>query len=109
MLFNKRFTAQWAADNYKDYLAPEEPELPKGLDVLKRVSLAITGEAGGGAGAGAGTGRSFGKLGDVSADYDEDMRLPPPPPGGMYGDSSMLSGGGGGGGGGSGVYSPRFR
>lgn len=37
MLFNKRFTQQWAADGYRDYLSPDPIVLESGLDVLHRL------------------------------------------------------------------------
>ena len=37
MLFNKRFTAAWAADGYRDYLAPDAPPLESGKAVLTRM------------------------------------------------------------------------
>ena len=37
MLFNKRFTAAWAADGYRDYLSPETRPLETGKTVLSRL------------------------------------------------------------------------
>lgn len=37
MLFNKRFTAAWAADGYRDYLAPDAPMHESGKAVLLRM------------------------------------------------------------------------
>lgn len=37
MLFNKRFTAAWAADGYRDYLSPEQTPLESGKTVLTRL------------------------------------------------------------------------
>ena len=37
MLFNKRFTAAWAADGYRDYLSPEQRPLETGKTVLSRL------------------------------------------------------------------------
>jgi hypothetical protein len=37
MLFNKRFTAAWANDGYRDYLTPEETRLESGKTVLGRL------------------------------------------------------------------------
>ena len=37
MLFNKRFTAAWAADGYRDYLSPEPRPLESGKTVLSRL------------------------------------------------------------------------
>ena len=51
MLFNKRFTAAWAADGYRDYLAPDAPPLESGKAVLTRMlrrGAAADGGAGGG-------------------------------------------------------------
>lgn len=39
MLFNKRFTAQWAADGYRDYLSPDARVLESGKVVLTRIQL----------------------------------------------------------------------
>lgn len=38
MLFNKRFTAMWAEDGYRDYLSPERPREESGKDVLSRLT-----------------------------------------------------------------------
>lgn len=46
MLFNKRFTAAWAADGYRDYLSPETRALETGKTVLSR----LLGRGPGGAG-----------------------------------------------------------
>ena len=42
MLFNKRFTAAWAADGYRDYLAPDAPPLDAGepSGVARRLAMA---------------------------------------------------------------------
>lgn len=48
MLFNKRFTAAWAADGYRDYLSPDAPPLESGKAVLTRLL-----RKGGGGGMGA--------------------------------------------------------
>lgn len=45
VLFNKRFTAQWAADGYRDYLSSESEEAETGKTVLGR--LLLRGGAGG--------------------------------------------------------------
>ena len=37
MLFNKRFTAQWAADGYRDYLSPEARAPESGQSMLDRL------------------------------------------------------------------------
>lgn len=37
MLFNKRFTAAWAADGYRDYLSPDATPLESGKAVLNRL------------------------------------------------------------------------
>ena len=37
MLFNKRFTAVWAADGYRDYLSPPPPAAEDGQTVLARL------------------------------------------------------------------------
>jgi hypothetical protein len=52
MLFNKRFTAAWAADGYRDYLSPEQTPLESGKAVLTRLLRkgAAEGPAGGSGG-----------------------------------------------------------
>ena len=37
MLFNKRFTAQWQRDGFRDYLNPEVAKEESGRDVLRRI------------------------------------------------------------------------
>jgi hypothetical protein len=39
MLFNKRFTAQWAADGHRDYLSPEVRPFESGKTVLARLMM----------------------------------------------------------------------
>lgn len=43
MLFNKRFTAAWAQDNYRDYLSPDPRVLETGKTVLNRVAKQLQG------------------------------------------------------------------
>lgn len=40
MLFNKRFTAMWAEDGYRDYLTPAPVKEESGFDVLARLTSA---------------------------------------------------------------------
>jgi hypothetical protein len=42
MLFNKRFTAAWAADGYRDYLSPEQRRPETGKAVLTRLLKGAT-------------------------------------------------------------------
>jgi hypothetical protein len=48
MLFNRRFTAHWAADGYRDYLSPPTRKIESGKEVLSR--LLEHNRAGGGGG-----------------------------------------------------------
>jgi hypothetical protein len=52
MLFNKRFTAAWSADGYRDYLSPDSAKLETGKAVLSRL---LRPGVGGTAGAAAGS------------------------------------------------------
>jgi len=45
MLFNKRFTAAWAQDNYRDYLSPDPRVLETGKTVLNRVAKQLQGNS----------------------------------------------------------------
>lgn len=55
MLFNKRFTAQWAADGYRDYLSPDTRVLESGKTVLNRLLGGTSGSRGLGSTADAGS------------------------------------------------------
>ena len=55
MLFNKRFTAAWAADGYRDYLSPDATPLESGKVVLSRL-LKFGGEGAGALGSAAAAG-----------------------------------------------------
>jgi hypothetical protein len=46
MLFNKRFTAMWAEDGYRDYLTPPSAREESGKAVLARITKVGTEEAG---------------------------------------------------------------
>jgi hypothetical protein len=52
MLFNKRFTAAWAADGYRDYLSPDTRVYETGKTVLGRLIKADTARLPGSGGAG---------------------------------------------------------
>lgn len=43
MLFNKRFTAMWAQDGYRDYLSPDAPREESGKAVLSRLTHSESG------------------------------------------------------------------
>eukprot|EP01138_Halocafeteria_seosinensis_P012121 gb/GECG01012389.1/.p1 GENE.gb/GECG01012389.1/~~gb/GECG01012389.1/.p1 ORF type:complete len:448 (+),score=40.15 gb/GECG01012389.1/:1-1344(+) len=43
MLFNKRFTAMWAEDGYRDYLSPDAPREESGKAVLNRLTNSESG------------------------------------------------------------------
>lgn len=70
MLFNKRFTAQWGADNYRDYLSPDTAAAETGQSVLSRL-LTRKGGAGGAGGSGGGSGGGAKRSGG----FDEDDYL----------------------------------
>lgn len=60
MLFNKRFTAQWGADGYRDYLTPDTAMAETGANVLSRLLSRDKGSAGmGGDSGGRGSGGRF--------------------------------------------------
>jgi hypothetical protein len=104
MLFNKRFTAQWAADNYRDYLSPEAAPIESGQTVLGRLLTRGAAEASAAAmGAGApAAGSAYGASGAYS--YDDRLGAsagaagygappPPPPQGGPGAGASYYSAG----------------